>query len=200
MPRTSKADANYFSISNGTYQWYAGTDQAKPAEYAPAPFVLLPDSPQSWDAIAKVCDGTHGVHLNEVRIAQGRENSVDLNVSVRDMSIVGDFGAGGGVGDQVLTVKGGCSRIVLHGVCHSSGRNADVVIGAWSDQCFDPSTDLDFRYLSHADGRPLTFILSRCSRVKLPEGAKVLRWRSIGYSLYWWAKWLAVKVGLFGIY
>ncbi len=197
MPRTSKADANYFSISNGTYQWYAGTDQAKPAEYPPAPFVLLPDSPQSWDAIAKVCDGTHGVHLNEVQIAQGRENSVDLNNGAYDISIVGDFGVDGSEGDQCVTVKGGCHDVVIHGVIHSTGRSAAVVVGAWSDQCLDRSYNLDFSHLTHSGPGPLTFILARCYNVKLPEGAKILRWRSLGYSLYWYGKWAAVKLGFF---
>lgn len=194
MPRTSRADANYFSISAGTYQWYAGTPKAQPADYAPDPFVLLPESPQSWDAIAKLCDGTSGIHLNGVQIAQGRENALDLNNGAHDIALVGEYGVGGGQGDQVITVKGGCHDIVIHGVIHSAGRTAHVTIGSWSDQCHEQSHHLDFSHLTHSGPGPLTFVLARCHHVKLPEGAKVLRLKSLGLSCYWWLKLAAVKL------
>ena len=199
--RTSRADHNFISCSEGIWQKYAGTDVAEPC----APLQshggrVDTATPGDWDAMLKVSHTT-GLTLTGLEVAQGRENSLDLNNRCSDISLEGDWGwgdSGVGTGDQVITVKGGCQRIAISGAVFSRGKNAAVVIGAWSDQSHDCSTDLDFTGLrsAHAD-QPLTFILARCKRVKLPEGAKVLRWKSLGYSCYWWAKWCAVKVGLF---
>lgn len=201
MARTSKADANYYSISANTYQWFAGTPQAKSDDAPIKQLILDPEKPQDWDAILKVSDGTEQLYLPPAgtglcQIAQGRENSVDVNNRVRDVSFNGEFGWGGGEGDQVITVKGGSHDLKFWGIIYSVGRNADVVLGAWSDQCHDQSYNLDFSDLIRADDHPITFVLSRCHGVKLPPGAKVLWWKSLCYSAYWWAKLVAVKLGL----
>lgn len=201
VTRTSRADKNYYSISAGTYQLYAGTPEAQPAaapdEYG---FTLMPENPFAWDAIFKTCDGSSGYNLVDLCIAQGRENAQDCNNFLHHSSFAGTFGAGGGTGQQVITVKGGCFNITFSGWVASDGEHATVTVGAWSDQCHDRSHNLDFSGLIRADGRPLTFILARCDRstIKLPPGAKVLFWKSVGYEVYWHLKRAAVALGFFG--
>ena len=190
--RTSKKDRNFFSLDAQNAVWYAGTDEWR-YEPGPIPTELVPENPQLWDAIFKTSNRS-GTHLKGLRVAQGRENCLDQNNFTRDCSFQGDFGVGGGEGDNVITTKGGSQRLTYSGTIWSQGRNAAVVIGAWSDQNYDISTDLDYSGLSRADGQPVTFILSRCTRVKLPPNAKVLRLKSLGYSAYWWLKFAAVKL------
>jgi hypothetical protein len=196
--RTSKADKNLFSCSNNTYQWYAGTDRVQSVEYPPTTLrFVFPDDDADWDSPLKICDGTRGLVWTTIESAQGHENALDLNNRVTDCWLVGRWGYfGRQKGDQVITVKGGCRRIKIFGVIHSTGNEADVCVGNWSDRSFDISEDLDFSALERADGKPVTFILARCRNVKLPPGAKVLKLKSLLYSCYWWGKFAAVKAGL----
>ncbi len=196
--RTSRADRNYLGLgANGAVDMFAGTPEARPGTL-PDPFIVMPVIPQDWDAVLKAGGGVgNGWTLRGGKVAQGRENSVDCN-HVHDNVFDFDHGYGGGTGDQCITTKGGSYNIVHAGVIHSNGRNAHVVVGAWSDQCHDRSHDLDYSGLKHVSGEQLTFILSRCYNVKLPAGAKVLWLKSAGYEIYWWLKFAAVKLHLIG--
>jgi hypothetical protein len=203
MSRTSKADRNFFSISNGSYQWYAGTDSPEPADGPPDPLHFLPEDPQSWDAVLKICDETHDVWWGQrelVKIAQGRENAFDLNAKAHSITLAAEFGVGGGRGDNVVTIKGGCSQIRLSGIIYSTGNNADVVTDAWSDQSSDLVSGVLLSGLIRGDGKPVTIILGRFgSKIDgYPISYKVLFWKSLGYRLYWLGKWAAVKLGLMG--
>jgi hypothetical protein len=207
MPtRTSRADSNYFSIAKNQATWFAGTPEAKDVETWQNPLVLTPLDSSSWDAILKVTNSVHVVIENAI-IAQGRENVVDCNNGAHHNFIHGQFGAIGQRGDQVVTVKGGCHDLSFSGQIHSEGKKADIVVGAWSDQSHVTSHMLDFGRVSRADGRPVTLILGRVNNpisalfgrspdIILPDGAKVLFWRSLGEQLYWWGKLAAVKLNL----
>ncbi len=197
--RTSRADANFFSISNGIYQWYAGTPDARAAAVLPYPLVFGPDSKTyRWASYLKICDGTNGLRLGGVVITQGDENTADFNNEVSDTSLSGEFGFGGGRGQQVFTLKGGCRNIRLWGIIYSKGDNADVVIDAWSDQSDKLCGGTDLSGLIRADGQPITIILGRFgSKVDAyPASYRVLFWKSLGYRFYWLGKWAAVKLGL----
>lgn len=197
--RTSRADVNYLSISANIGEWYSGSPTPLPA-IEPYPSELTPLHPLDFDATLKICDDTKKITLTGMAIAQGRENAVDFNNGVIDCAVVGYLGTPTLKGDQVITVKGGCKLIHVGGtVCSAKPRNAIVVVGAWSDQSFDPSAELDFTGLSMDDGSPVTFIFGRVNHplraalgrprdIYLPEGAKVLLWKSLGYQIAWWAK------------
>src|SRR4051812_16504397 len=88
MTRTSKADKNLFSISAGTYQWFAGTDRVQSVEYPPdrLVFVALLEGTRDWDSFLKICDGTKGVNWTGVEVSQGNENAVDFNNRVESCS------------------------------------------------------------------------------------------------------------------
>lgn len=199
--RTSAADVNRLSCSNNIWGYDEGSDHAQTLDHIPEPLDLLPPNPQAFSAILKICDNSHDIWLGQrglIQIAQGKENSVDFNNRVANCTIAAEFGFGGGVGDQVITVKGGCHDCRFSGVIHSTGRNGDVVIDAWSDQCHDLCSNIDLSGLTRADNQPVCVILGRFgSKANLPRGAKVLFWKSLGYKLYWLGKLAAVKMGLF---
>ena len=208
--RTSKADYNYYSLTPEGATLFAGSDHATPTELPPEHGAcFLPPSPEEYDAIFKT-SRIDGVKLTGMLVSQGRENALDANDNCRNSSFEGEFGLDGSGrigGDQIITTKGGCHDIRYAGTLWSKGRRADVVIGQWSDQSQETTHHIDYSGLSHADGAPVTFILSRVNSpvmaalghpkdIKLPKNAKVLFWASIGDQIYWWAKFAAVKLHL----
>lgn len=200
--RTSRADRNFLSCAQGSWTLFAGTPDVEPCDPLPDGGIVDTARPQEWDSLLKVTR-TVGLKLERLEVAQGRENALDINAESMRIDLDGDWGwsdtAGTGMeGDQVITVKGGSSHITISGGVFSRGRNATVVVGMWSDQSTTPCTDLDFSGLrAVCEDEPLTFILVRAKRVKLPLGAKVLRWKSTLFTAYFYAKWAAVKLGFF---
>ena len=206
MSRTSKADANWFSISANTFQYFAGTDHPEPADGPPSPLSFTPENPQDWDSCLKISNGTHDIWWGQrepVLIAQGRENALDINSMSHSITIAAVFGWGaapGCRGDNVITIKGGSNDIRLSGYIRSTGNEADVTLDAWSDQSSELVSGVNLSGLVREDGRPITIILGRFgSKVdSYPARYKVLFWKSLGYKCYWPAKWVAVKLGLMG--
>lgn len=203
--RTSAADINYLSVANGIWGLNEGSYYAQTLDAQPSPLNLMPADPQSYSAILKVCDGAHDLTLpasgqGYIDIAQGMENAVDLNNACENITISAYFGWGKGTGDQVITLKGGCKNVKLQGVIYSTGREADIVIDAWSDQSSALVTGTDLSCLTRFDTQPIEIILGRFgSKIDhYPYAYKVLFWKSLGYRIYWLAKWAALKLGLFG--
>lgn len=142
---------------------------------------------------------SHSQHIigTGLKIAQGQENSVDMNVC-EDVDIAGDFGlpdASGkkGRADQVFTIKGGSKRIRVAGKVFSEATRgkAQVVVGEWSDQSYVPSSQVTLDLFSHtvepvyyATGWVVPFT------VHGKTGMKWLFWESVGHKIYWVTKWL----------
>ena len=203
MSRTSKADYNRLSCSNNIWGLNFASPQAETLAHMPEPLELTPDNASDYDTLLKICDNSHDIWLGQrelIQIAQGRENAVDLNNRAHNITLSAAFGVGGGRGDNVITIKGGCSQIRLSGIIYSTGNNADVVTDAWSDQSSDLVSGVLLSGLVRADGKPVTIILGRFgSKIDgYPISYKVLFWKSLGYRLYWLGKWAAVKLGLMG--
>ncbi len=197
MSRTSRADKNYLSWSGDTLQWYLGTDHPEPCPRLP--MQVFPSDLTEWDSTLKVSinPDVH-IYVEGIAAAQCRENALDINHSHGVTFKRALFGRRGEVGEQVITIKGGSTGVVLSGTIGSKGTNATVVLGQWSDQSTAASRDIDLSGLSTLDGSPITVIMVRVDRktVKLPPGAKVLFWKSLGYTAYWWAKRAAVSLHL----
>lgn len=197
--RTSRADKNWLSWSGDTLQLYLGTDHPEICPRVPAQ--AIPPDPTEWDSALKISldAGVH-VYVENITAAQCRENVLDINHSHGVTFKNTIFGRSGETGEQVITIKGGSSGIVLNGVIGSKGTNATVVIGQWSDQSTALSRDIDLTGLYTADGSPITVIMARADRktIKLPSGAKVLFWKSVAYTIYWWLKRAAVAIHLIG--
>lgn len=203
--RTSAADINRLSCSNGIWGLDEGSDHAQtlPAQPDLHDAALCPANPQSYAAILKICDGTRDLTLPAVgqgfvQIAQGMENSVDLNNGAANITIHGEFGWGGGSGDQVITIKGGCQNIMLWGILYSKGNEADITLDAWSDQSSALVSGINLSGLTRVDGQPITIILGRFGSnvAAYPASYRVLFWKSLAYRVYWLAKAAAVKLHL----
>lgn len=202
--RTSKADKNYLSLNNGCAMFYAGTVNLQYLPLSePIPKVISPEDPLKWDAILK-CSNRHDTTLTDLKVAQGQENSLDINNKSSNLDFSGDWGVSCNIGDQVFTIKGASHDIKISGNIYSDGKKAVVVIGEWSDQSYDKSYNIDLSDLKMADGSPVTVIVSRVNNpilaafgrskdIKFPKNFKVLTLMSLGEQIYWWAKWLAVK-------
>jgi len=195
--RTSRADKNYLSWSGDTLMLYLGTDHPEPCDRVPSE--VYPEDPSQWDSSLKVSGNTYGVNVVGISAAQCRENVLDINHSKGVTFVRARLGRTGEVGEQVITIKGGSSDVLIHGTIYSRGTNADVVLGQWADQSTARSHTIDLSGLARDDGEPVTVIMVRVDRrtVKLPPKAKVLWLKSLGYSAYWWAKraWVALRYG-----
>lgn len=195
--RTSRADKNYLSWSGDTLQWYLGTDHPEPCPRVPDE--VIPPNPAEWDSALKVSlDPDIHIYVSGIIAAQCRENVLDINHSHGVTFKALTFGRPGEVGEQVITIKGGSSDIVLSGTIRSKGTNGTIVIGQWSDQSTEPSRDIDLSGLKTGDGSLITIVLARADRksIRLPSGAKVLWGKSLGFKAYWWVKFAAVKLHL----
>lgn len=206
--RTAARDCNYLSLNRDSVVLYAGTDQEQPLDAIPYPVELVPEDPKQWDSILKV-SGAVDLYVADARIAQGKENAIDINNRAAHLDITGDIGITGVEGEQVITIKGGSSHVTIAGVVHSRGRDCDIEIGAWSDQSTEVTHTIGLSRLRHATGRPLTVVLGRVRQpwrawigkapddIWLPPGAKVAIWGSIQEQAYWWSKraWVAIRHG-----
>jgi hypothetical protein len=203
--RTAAPDLNYLSVSEGIVEFFSGSDEPYGGEMPQPPHILPPD-PKAFDSVLKV-SRTYWLRLIDLRVSQGKENSIDVNAESAFCTFDGEIGEYGVSGEQAITVKGGSHDLVFRGRIHSRGKRAHVAVGLWSDQSFDPSYNLDFRGLRHASGEPLTFILCRVNSpiraafgkprdIQLPPGAKVLVLKSLAAQIEYWIKWVGVKVGV----
>jgi hypothetical protein len=209
--RTAEKDQNYLSLNRDTIVWFAGTPAERP-DPGPLsqPLELIPDDPKEWDSCLK-CSGRTGTVLRGAKVAQGKENTLDLNNKCSGLIFDGSWGIVGVEGERVFTIKGGSYNIGLKGPVYSRGTKADVDIGNWSDQSFATTHDLDLSGLYRVDGKPLTVIFGRVNRsllaalgrptdIVLPRNCKVLFWASLAEQVYWWAKRLAVQLKLVKTY
>lgn len=205
----TQPDRNWVSLNRDTVVLRAGTSEER--HYANDEVALpylsyIPDKPKDWESALK-CSGRVGTHLKGLSVAQCKENAADCNAETHDCSFEGDWGMAGGEGEQVLTVKGGSHHLAFAGEVWSRGTDCDIEVGAWSDQSTSATHHIDLSGLRHATGRPLTVVLARVHSplmaalgrprdIALPPNAKVLFWASLAEQCHWWAKRVAVAVGL----
>lgn len=207
--RTAEKDQNYLSLNESSVVWFAGTEKEL-EELNPLvqPLELLPENPKDWDSILK-CSGRKNERLVAVTVAQGKENALDINNESENLDFSGFWGHRGTEGQQVITVKGGSRYITLAGPVYAKGTDCDIELGCWSDQSSKSSFNLDLSGLYCGRGQRLTVKIARVkdfwktwlgmkTSVRLPEDSKILRLKSLGEYIYWWAKFFAIKLGLFG--
>jgi hypothetical protein len=194
-PVTGQVDVqyNYLSISNGLCG--IGLGGPAPQSNVPLPAVLdlEPANPAQYSAIFKVADHTHDAVYNAVRVAQGNEDSLNLNNVVLNVRISGDFATTGPAGLRVLTIKGGCHSIVISGTLHGHGTSEDIKIGDWSDQSTDESSTIDLTGLHEADGSKITVVIGHASGVLLNADEVIDQSLSDALVAYWQLKCEARK-------
>jgi hypothetical protein len=170
-------DKNYYSVSN-----------ENPLVNGQ---VIMPDHSLQYDDILKF-SGVREVTALELTVAQGREDSVDMNNGCSDIDLRGDFGYGGG-GNQVITIKGGSKNISIFGCLHSRGKETDVDIGNWSDQSYNKSEVVRLN-LVHVDGKPVRVRIGRAKGVELIGKYEVSKFENFKLVAYWWIKWCVRKL------
>ena len=183
---------NYFSLSAVVCTIGAGGPD--PAQTTlPSPLVFDPPSPQSYDAILKIGDGAGGFNWSGLKVAQGYQDSVNLNNDAHDISLSGDFAVDGGSGLRVITIKGGSTGIKISGTIHTASGKIYVKLGDWSDQTYDISKGVDLTGLFSANGQPVYVILGHVSNVTL--GTCKVDWiKSVELKCYFWFKWAVRKL------
>lgn len=212
----AQVDRNWISLNSDTVVLFAGTDHEvhlpKDTTFE-ASLNYIPDFPKDWESALKV-SGRQGVYMTDLKVAQCKENALDVNWS-KDVCLHGEWGFAGFEGEQTITIKGGSSHIKVSGIVHSHGTRADFILGLWSDQSFDPTEKIDLSELRSSSSRNviglerLTVILCRVHQpwkawllgsapndIQLPPGSKVLRLKSLGAQCHWFLKRAAVKIGL----
>lgn len=142
----------------------------------------------------KLTDGIHDQVINNLRVTQSTETSVDMDWAT-NMEVGGDFGLGPVLGDNVLRSKGGYKHIKYRGTLHSRGqRNGDIELGDWFDQNYTISRTCDLTgILPHADGKgKVTVVIGWVMpfTTKLGDNCRVLWIQSIGLKLYVIAKFI----------
>jgi hypothetical protein len=182
-PRTSKRDNNYLSIANN----------AASIPYT-LPLHLKPYAPESFDSILKFSKGTNVLTFDGVKIDQGSENVVDCNGAIKNVYIEGTYGEYGQKGDQVITAKGGCDGLAFRGEIRSRGNFCDVFLGSWSDENYDVTKNIDLSHLYRKDEK-ISIVVGRAEIPRYDKKyAKILFWKSIGAKIYWWTKFVYVKL------
>jgi len=123
-------------------------------------------------------------------VPQGNENAADIDVC-EDVSLHGEFGTAGVIGDQCITVKGGCRRVHLSGVIRTltTRRKAHIQVGNWMDQSYRITRDvaLDFK---RSDNGPVYVAIGWAVpfTVQLRGDCRLLVWESVKLKAYVLAK------------
>ncbi len=159
--------------------------------------------PSKYDAILKLADGIHDLTLAHVRVAQGIEDSLNLNNAVANVKIAGDFAVSGAPGLRVITIKGGSHDIVISGTLHGHGTSEDIKIGDWSDQSYALSSNIDISGLHEADGSNIKVIIGHASNIVLNSSEVVHHIASAALTTYWQLKYyirrlLGIPIGKAG--
>ena len=188
---------NFLSCSNGQWGLCDGTPQQKNLDAMPdlSGAFLLPLNPKRFDAIFKISDGTTGLTLDGLRVAQGAEDSLNVSCRCSGLRLGGLFGIGE-PGLRCITLKGGLSNVMfLDGTrLMSRGTQCDIKVGDWMDQTYDACTILDVSRIVHDDGKPIVIACNHRDQLGVGPNQQVKFWYSTGLTAYWYFKWAARKV------
>jgi hypothetical protein len=190
---TGKSDKqfNWFSDSNGVTSIGEGGPHPYSAPW-PSDNIFQPDSPSQYSAILKIGEGTANLS-KAVTVAQGNQDSLNLNNHAHDNRFSGDFGLGES-GLRVFTIKGGSNDNAVSGVAHNHGTSEDIKVGDWSDQTGNYSINNDLSGLKASDGKKLNVVLMHARKTKLGPNEHVLIFKTIEGKAYWWFKWSVRKI------
>lgn len=174
-------DYNYFSINHGQYIVDSGLPTSHEVFVLPTNNEFLPSNAASYSDILKFSNQQNYV-LENAKVAQGKEDSVDINNNCSNIILSGEFGIGGG-GTQVMTIKGHSTNINIVGTSHGN----KIEIGNWSDQTYDISENITLNVTS-VNGKPIMVAIGHAANVNLLGDCKKDTFSGIFISIYWWVK------------
>ncbi len=98
----------------------------------------------------------------------------------------------------IITLKSGsCGNGFIDWHLHDHGHVCDIQQGNWSDQDNGPNDNNAYIWWTAADGKPITYsyrFFSKSKPIFVGTETKHLWWLSLGITVYFWAKWLFVKL------
>jgi len=156
---------------------------------------LRPADPTQWNDTMKVWK-CFGCVFDRFDILGAREDCIDVgqktNNCVFSDSLVEP------TGQYVVTCKGESNNNLFTGlILRRHGRDVDFEFGNWHSYAFGLSTGNTIHACRAEDGKPVTYCYRwGCKPTIVETPAKHLWWRSIGLTVYWWAKYIwHVKLG-----
>lgn len=156
-------------------------------------------APGSWQDTARFYKRIDRLYKRFHIIDGGTEDGADIsNHNYRNY--FGDFWVSAG-DKYVLTLKGAsCDNVFDNWTITKPGNWVDIQIGNWHDQDLDDPTigvcpGNIFYSIARVDGKPVRYAYRWGCRPKFYySNTKHLWWMSIGLTIYWWAKYLWLKV------
>lgn len=99
-------------------------------------------------------------------------------------------------GQYVATIKGGShDNVFYRWTIHGHGTDVDFEFGNWHSLNFERSTGNSIWLCATGDGSPVTYAYRwGCKPRIIDTHARHIWWRSIGLTVYWWAKYFAHRV------
>lgn len=150
---------------------------------------LHPEDPAAWNDTMKVWR-CHDCKFIKFEVRGCREDCID----------VGQDSSGNWFdrcklssrGQYIATIKGGSHRnIFFDCLIVEHGRDVDFEFGNWHSYNFENSTGNIIDSCGTMDGSPITYCYRfGCKPVVRNTHVKHLWWRSVGLTVYWWAKYL----------
>lgn len=147
-----------------------------------------------YDDVLKFSNA-HRIKGRYLTVYGGRENCIDFNRTCADIELTGVRLING---DQAaIVIKGGTKRITLSDVLITPSRKAwcDVLIGDWSDQSNDLTTDITLNNVCRTDGKPVRVVVGRGIDPTIIGGnCRIQKRMSFGAKIYWWSKYCLRKL------
>lgn len=144
----------------------------------------------SWQDSAKFHKRQHWGFARITVVDGGTEDAVDVNNGCNDNAF--DFFVASAGDTRVLTLKGGSSRNVFrYWLVKRHAPVVDIEVGDWSSYNVSRSRDNIFERWVSSQGKPFTYAYRLGCKPKFVDmRVKHLWWRSIGLTVYWWAKYV----------
>lgn len=150
---------------------------------------LHPADPSEWNDTMKVWR-CKGCTFDRFDVLGSTEDCLDVGQDTQQCLF--DSFTVTPTGQYVVTCKGGSNGNIFRGWrLRGHGKDVDFEFGNWHTYNFAPSTGNALQWCSADDGSPITYCYRWGCR-PLIVGTKVrhLWWRSIGLTVYWWAKYV----------
>jgi hypothetical protein len=154
---------------------------------------LRPANPAEWNDTMKV-RRCNGCTFDRFDVLGSREDCVDVGQATNDCLF--DEFVVEPTGQYVVTCKGGSNDNVFRlWLLRGHGKDVDFEFGNWHTYNFERSTGNVIEACRTTTGRPITYCYRfGCKPIIIDTHARHLWWRSIGVTVYWWAKFIWHRV------
>lgn len=150
---------------------------------------LRPADPKAWNDTMKVWR-CNECTFDRFGILGAKEDCIDVGQQTSNCNFIDTLVEP--TGQYVVTCKGGSNNNVFYGlILRGHGRDVDFEFGNWHSYNFERSAGNVIDGCRTTDGSPITYCYRwGCRPTVVDTKAKHLWWRSIGLTVYWWAKYI----------